>query len=387
MSKSYTAAIVGCGSIAHSHMQGYELVDNVEVVAVVDPLKSARGQYVEEYGIPQQYPTMEAMLEKALPDIVSICTWHLMHPPQTIAAAQAGVKGIICEKPMAIGLGAAESMVEACRTSGTKLVIGHQRRFTPGWEKARELMRQKAIGSPLWVNCRIADGLTNWGTHVIDGARFVLDEPSTLWVMGAVERRTERYERGTPIEDCCMGLVQMAGNTQLFIQSDLGAEGASAEGFNIRGTEGILDVHQARVKLFNGDSNGWQRVVLSAEESKIPGIGGQTHAAQLRELLEWMEGGPEHRGSGRRARDTVEIMMALYESARRHEVIPLPLREKGYPMELMLEEGLLAVKQPGPYDIRGFLERQKVDEAAYALMRSQGLPHFQIMRKLHGSEQ
>ena len=387
MSKSYSAAIVGCGSIAHSHMQGYELVDDVEVIAVVDPLKTARSQFVEEYGIPQQYPTIEAMLEKTLPDIVSICTWHLMHPPQTIAAAQAGVKGIICEKPMAIGLGAAESMAEVCRTRGTKLVIGHQRRFTPGWEKARELMRQKAIGSPLWVNCRVADGLTNWGTHVIDGARFVLDEPAALWVMGAVQRRTERYERGTPIEDCCMGLVQMVGNTQLFIQSDLGAEGASAEGFMIQGTEGVLDVHQAGVKLFNGDSNGWQQVVLSTEESEIPGIGGQTHAAQLRELVEWIEGGPEHRGSGRRARDTVEIMMALYESARRHEVIHLPLREKGYPMELMLEEGLLTVKQAGPYDIRGFLKRQNVDEAAYALMRSQGLPHFQIMRKLHGSEQ
>ena len=386
MSKSYTAAIVGCGSIGHSHMQGYELVDDVEVIAVVDPLKPARYQYVEEYGIPQQYPTIEAMLEKARPDIVSVCTWHLLHPPQTIAVAQAGVKGIICEKPMAIGLGAADSMVQACRTSGTKLVIGHQRRFTPGWEKARELMRQKAIGAPLWVSCKVAEGLTNWGTHVIDGARFVLDEPSTLWVMGAVERRTERYERGTPIEDCCMGLIQMDENIQLFIQSDLGAEEASAEGFLIRGTEGILEVHEARVRLFNGASNGWHEVALGMDETEIRGIGGQTHAAQLRELVDWIEGGPEHRGSGRRARDTVEIMMALYESARRREVVHLPLKEKSYPLKLMLEEGLLPVKQPGSYDIRGFLERQSVDEAAYTLLRSRGLPHFQIMRRLHGRE-
>ena len=384
MSKSYTAAIIGCGSIAHSHMQGYQLVDNVDVVAVVDPLKTARNQYVEEYGIPQQFPTIEKMLEKARPDIVSVCTWHLLHPSQTIAAAQAGVKGIICEKPMAIGLGAADRMVEACHNSGTKLVIGHQRRFTPGWEKARDLIRRQAIGSPLWVNCKVADGLTNWGTHVIDGARFVLDEPSTLWVMGAVERRTERYERGTPIEDCCMGLVQMEENIQLFIQSDLGTRDASAEGFFVHGSEGALDIHQAGVRLFNGTSNGWQQIDLGVEETEIRGIGGQTHAVQLRELVGWIEGGAEHRGSGRRARDTVEIMMALYESARRHEVVHLPLREKDYPLEMMLEEGSLPAKQPGTYDIRGFLQRQGVDEDEYSLMRSRGVPHFQIMRKLQG---
>ncbi|MFT7695724.1 MAG: putative dehydrogenase, partial [Candidatus Latescibacterota bacterium] len=38
MSNKYTAAIIGCGSIGHAHMEGYNLVDEVEVVAVVDPV-------------------------------------------------------------------------------------------------------------------------------------------------------------------------------------------------------------------------------------------------------------------------------------------------------------------------------------------------------------
>jgi predicted dehydrogenase len=41
MSKQYKAAIVGCGSIGQAHMQGYERLDNVDVVAVVDPLAQA----------------------------------------------------------------------------------------------------------------------------------------------------------------------------------------------------------------------------------------------------------------------------------------------------------------------------------------------------------
>ena len=75
MSKKYTAAIVGCGSIGNAHMDGYRLNDNVEVVAVADPLLVAREEYMEKYDIPQGYATVEEMLEKAKPDIVSVCTW------------------------------------------------------------------------------------------------------------------------------------------------------------------------------------------------------------------------------------------------------------------------------------------------------------------------
>ena len=48
-------------------MDGYGLNDNVEVMAVADPLLVAREEYMEKYDIPQGYPTVEEMLEKAQP--------------------------------------------------------------------------------------------------------------------------------------------------------------------------------------------------------------------------------------------------------------------------------------------------------------------------------
>ena len=68
MSTQYKAAIIGCGSIGHAHMEGYDLVDEVEVVAVADPVAAARGRYVEQYGIPQQYESVEEMLKKESKD-------------------------------------------------------------------------------------------------------------------------------------------------------------------------------------------------------------------------------------------------------------------------------------------------------------------------------
>lgn len=383
MSPKYTAAIVGCGAIGHAHMDGYNLVDEVEVIAVADPVDAAREQYVQDYGQLQGYDTVEQLLAEARPDIVSVCTWHGLHPQPTIAAAEAGVRAVICEKPMAIGMGAADSMVDACAANGTKLVISHQRRFTPGWERGRELMREGVVGDPVLVTNKVAEGLTNWGTHSIDGSRFVLGDPQPQWVMGAVERRTNRYERNTAIEDACLGLLQFEGGVQLLIQSDLMREGATAGSFQIQGTEGMLHVSEARVRLLNVQSQGWQDVPLSAEREQISGIGGNTNAAQVRELIAWIEGGPEHRGAGHQARVTVEIMMALYESARRNSVIHFPLAEKGYPLQLMIDEGGLPAAVGARYDIRGFLSWEGIDIARFAELREEGKGHHQIMRALH----
>jgi|AP95_1055475.scaffolds.fasta_scaffold07469_2 predicted dehydrogenase len=383
MSPKYTAAIIGCGSIGHAHMDGYNLVDEVEVIAVADPVAAAREQYVQKYGKLQEYDTVERLLAEARPDIVSVCTWHGLHPQPTIAAAEAGVRAVICEKPMAIGMGAADSMIDACAASGTKLVVSHQRRFTPGWERSRELLREGVIGEPVLVTNKVAEGLTNWGTHSIDGSRFVLGDPQPQWVMGAVERRTNRYERDTAIEDACLGLLQFEGGVQLLVQSDLKREGATAGSFQIQGTEGMLEVSEAQVRLLNSQGLGWREVALSEDRDQISGIGGNTNAAQVRELIAWIEGGPEHRGAGHQARVTVEIMMALYESARRQQVIHFPLAEKGYPLQLMIDEGGLPVAEGERYDIRGFLNWEGVDIGRYNQLREEGMAHHQIMRALH----
>ncbi len=383
MSKQYRAAIVGCGSIAQAHVEGYQRLGNVDLVAVVDPLEPARKMYMHDYGIPQGYATVAEMLDKARPDIVSVCVWHLLHDTVTAeVAASPSVKGIICEKPMAIGMGRADAMVDVCEANGVKLAISHQRRFTPGWEKAKELIEDGRIGIPLRADLRVRDGLANWGTHSIDGARFVLGDPVAEWVMGAVERTTDKYERDTAIEDACMGLIHFGGSLQFFIQSDLWDRNSDAGKFLIRGTEGMLHIRETVLKLFNADTGGWKDIDLGLKEGD-QAIGGNTNAAQTAELINWIEGGPESRCSGRIARDTVEVMMAMYESARHNKVVRLPMEEREYPLDLMIDEGKLRVEKEGRYDIRGFLDRSDIDESRYRQLRDGGLPHHAAMRIVH----
>ena len=180
-----------------------------------------------------------------------------------------------------------------------------------------------------------------------------------------------------------MGLVQFDGDLQLFIQSDLKREGAAAGHFQIRGSEGFMEVTELSVRLHTTDRAGWQEVEIELPEG-AKAIGGYTNAAQVRELLAWIEGDiDEHRNAGAIARDTVEIMMALYESARRNAVVHLPLDERSYPLERMIEEGKLPVEIQGRYDIRSFLKWDGIDEEKYKALSAQGMGHHQIMRQLH----
>ena len=255
--KKYKVAIVGCGGIGHAHMEGYNKIEEVEVIACCDPVPSAVEYYKNEFNIPQGFNDLDEMLNIAKPEIVSVCVWHLLHDEITNKVAKSkSVKGIICEKPMAIGVEKARSMVQVCKENDVKLAISHQRRFTPGWIKAKELVENGDIGIPNRAELRVKDGLLNWGTHSIDGARFILGDPRPIWVMGSVERYTNKYERDTAIEDSCIGLIHFENDIQFFIQSDLMDNGADAGKFEIYGTEGFLKITETEVKIFNAKSNG-----------------------------------------------------------------------------------------------------------------------------------
>ena len=134
-----------------------------------------------------------------------------------------------------------------------------------------------------------------------------------------------------------------------------------------------MEVSAAGVKLLNGKSLGWQVIDT---ESRNP------WADQVEELVGWIEGRKGHRGEGRQARWAVEVMMGLYQSARNHEVVRMPLRERGFPLELMIAEGKIPVEEPGRYDIREFLTFGPEGRKRYQELRSQGWGHREVLRAM-----
>ena len=100
-------------------------------------------------------------------------------------------------------------MLIACHRNGVKLVIGHQRRFLPAYTMARDLIAQGAIGRVSLMLSFGGQGLPNYSSHQTDMFRYLLGDEDCRWVMGNVERKTDRFERTTRIEDARGGGVRV----------------------------------------------------------------------------------------------------------------------------------------------------------------------------------
>ncbi len=65
----------------------------------------------------------------------------------------------------------------------------------------------------------------------------------------------------------------------------------------------------------------------------------------------------DYPGEAKYGRAALEIMMAVYESARVHERVMLPLQTRANPLDVAVEDGVIQVERPGRYDDRSFLVR------------------------------
>ena len=336
--------------MGRSHTGAWTEHPAAEVVAVADINETQAQILAEQFSIPAVFTDYNEMFAKMDLDIVSIPTWQGVRAEITVAAANAGIKGIIGEKPMAASMGGANDMIEACERNGAKLVIGHQGRFSPTNTEIRRLVADGAIGEPtmVYTSAKPMAGLLNTGTHAIDGWRYILSDPEPLWVIGQTARESDRWERRSRCEDLCMGLVCFEGGVRGIYEGDLPEPIVQMP--RIYGTEGQITTGENGVILLqNPKSSGWQEIQPKPAET-----------TQYQEMLDWMEGRiPEHRSTGRQARYTVEIMMAIYESLRIKNVVTMPLETRESPLELMVADGTLPVLEEGRYDIRKPFPEQK----------------------------
>jgi predicted dehydrogenase len=358
MSTKLRVGVIGCGSMAGNHIRGYLDSGRYEIVGLADLEEAAMAETDARFGIESRhYTDARAMLAQERPEVVSICTWHSGHAPWTIAAATAHPRAILCEKPMADTLGRAEQMIIACRRNDVKLGIAHQRRFLPAYTLARDLIAAGAIGTVRTIQSFAADGLPNYSTHQTDMYRYLLNDDECDWVMGNVERKTDRYERATRIEDCAIGVFHFTCGAVALLLSDVTP--TVYQGALIYGTEGMINLTTSNLQVLNRDTGGkWELLEPDGRFYRVADLGEQFEwreaaAAQADELADWIEDEAiSFRGNATNGIKALQMVHAVYESARRHEKVTLPMETRHNPLDLMIESGHLAPERPGPYDIR-----------------------------------
>lgn len=145
---SIKVGIIGCGKIAQvRHIPEYTANPDTEVYGFYDLNLARAEELAKKYG-GKAFASYEELLADPEIEAVSVCVANHAHAEISIAALKAG-KHVLCEKPMAITLEECEAMVAAAKESGKYLMIGQNQRLAKAHMKARELIRQGAIGKVL----------------------------------------------------------------------------------------------------------------------------------------------------------------------------------------------------------------------------------------------
>jgi predicted dehydrogenase len=366
------------------HIPALQATPGVELVALADPYAPALEERGGQFGIPpaSRYADYSEMLARERLDVVTICTQAPVHCAATLAAAEAGVRGIFCEKPIALDLVEADRMVAACEVHGAVLAINHWLRLAPATQKAVELVRDGVIGEPLAIRIHDKGGrpagiaLIELCTHFFDLARLFGGDPA--WVQaqfsvlddgvarlagpGDVKPSQVAWPRdkdcGLIMGDRCsatfgflpnlemnsrglvttyQGFFQPPGKTWRSGIEILGLDGVLA--LNSSG-EGALELHLHRgpwetpgrfEPILVGDAalpRFQDGRPAGPDEFFVPGMVGM-----LESLVRALDAGEEHPSSGRDGRWAMEMIMGAFASHAQGRLLTLPLAERRHPLE------------------------------------------------------
>ena len=170
--------IIGCGRIAALQVRGYLDHPQAQVFAVCDRDEALARQMAAEWGARRAYGDYEQLLADPEINAVEILLPHHLHAQATTAALRAG-KHVSLQKPPTFTLGELAALQGTAREVGRWLRVSENFMYYPPHLKARELVREGAIGEPLSVRLKTAAGRVEDGWTVPAAAQQWRMNPET----------------------------------------------------------------------------------------------------------------------------------------------------------------------------------------------------------------
>ncbi|HZU05244.1 MAG TPA: Gfo/Idh/MocA family oxidoreductase [Chloroflexota bacterium] len=150
MDRVVRVGIAGLGIAARQIVPAFEYVTNARLTAVADIRVDELQKWRRRFGV-ETFSSVEDMCRFGNIDAVWIATPNQLHAEHTIIAAEHG-KHVICEKPMAVTLEQADRMIDAIQRNGVKYVQGHTKIYEKPIQKMAEIISSGKIGRVIHIN-------------------------------------------------------------------------------------------------------------------------------------------------------------------------------------------------------------------------------------------
>jgi len=334
-------AIAGCHRMlkpvpgSHNFAAAFHAVPETEVKAVFDRGADTRAQFVDCWrdvwnGI-RTYDDYTRMLEEIKPDLVCIATRQTLHAEQIELAVQAGVRGILCDKPLATSLAEMDRITSACQN--VPLLFALDRRWMARYQFLLKLIADGAIGAITSIVGYGLPNLINHGCHWYDTLLALAGEPEPVWVSGLVDdvskEPPDSYRRMDPPGRSQIGLA----NGVVIYVTPAGRQIS----FEVVGEKGRLfllrDAKESFIWLEDASSLGSES---SLRQLELPGETEQWPAgkAMVRNLVQAVKTGGRTSCDVEHARRATEIGFAIHASSAHGGVkVNLPLAERSSRIE------------------------------------------------------
>jgi UDP-N-acetyl-2-amino-2-deoxyglucuronate dehydrogenase len=341
--KKLKFGLVGCGRISSKHFESINLIEKAEMVACCDIIPERAKNSAEKYHIKNYFHDYNEMFEKVNLDVVIITTPSGLHPEIGIAAANKKIN-VVSEKPIATNLNDADKLIKACDENKVHLFVVKQNRLNTTMQLLKRAIDKKRFGkiyfvqsNVFWQRPQSYYDLAKWrGTWEFDGGAFMNQASHYVdaihWIIGPVEsvmaetstmgRNIESEDTGSAILKFRNGVIGNINVTMLTYPKNY--EGS----ITVIGEKGTVKIGGVAVNhIEKWDFENYDDDDKSIIESNYnpPNIYGLGHLPYLKNVVNSILNEEEPLTDGREGRKSLEIIYAIYLSAKNGKKIAIPL--------------------------------------------------------------
>ena len=328
-------AIVGCGVIAPTHAQCIAELPDAELVAVCDIVPEKAAHLASVFHA-KAYTDYCEMFRRTDIDVVNVLTPSGLHAEVGIAAAKEG-KHVIVEKPIDVTLEKTDALISACREAGVKLCSISQHRFDPAIQALKQAVIDNKLGQlnfggshTKWYRSQGYYDSGDWrGTWAMDGGGALVNQSIHYvdllqYIMGPVEeihaytaaRAHERIE----VEDIAVATIEFKTGALGILEGTTAAYPGFCARLDIYGTDGSVIIENDQIHDWKLRSE----EACPVEPEPVGFIGGTSskdiwyysHKREIQDMISAIRENREPLVNGEEGRKALEIVLAVYESAR-----------------------------------------------------------------------
>jgi predicted dehydrogenase len=351
----YRVGVIGAGRKGTQHARAYQLNPLSEVVAIADNDVDNLALFQKRFNLKVGYTDYREMLAKEKLDIVAPILPVQFNPDVVLGCAEADIKAILCEKPMACSLEEGDRMVAACAARSIAFAAGDADRNLGDLWRVRAMIEAGELGEIRSMTLYQSTAeISGGGCQGLSVMRLFAGDAEVEWVSGWV--------RDDPHSDDDQGMggyVRFANGRDCFIEFNPGAK----RGLEVVCENGVfLFENNCRYRIWKKADmrSGLEEVEEPFSAAKPWGpdhdeegwVSMATRQADsIQSIIDALEQNIDPRCSGDNMGKVLEIAIGLRESHRRgHVPVQFPLQDRSLkivpkPGRLLNKKGLFGAER------------------------------------------